>query len=125
MTVSFREFSQNDAGLLADFLSGQDWPFHSTRREDRDAVIRRILDGHFDEKAARTFWVEVDDEPVGMIQLREGVALPRGVARLGRAAARRCRVCHPASRLGKRHGDRARLGRRARLRWVTRTADTP
>jgi RimJ/RimL family protein N-acetyltransferase len=53
---------------LADFLAGQPWPFHSGGA-DRGEVRRQVAGGHYDSDAARTYWIIMQDEYVGLIRL--------------------------------------------------------
>jgi pantothenate kinase/RimJ/RimL family protein N-acetyltransferase len=54
-----------DAAALADLLAGEDWPFHGAGRPDRAAVLARVAAGHYDNPAARTYWVVTGGERAG------------------------------------------------------------
>jgi RimJ/RimL family protein N-acetyltransferase len=67
--IGYRSFTPSDADSLARFLAGESWPFHGTRAEDRDAVLRRVTAGHCEGAETRTFWITEGDERVGLIRL--------------------------------------------------------
>jgi RimJ/RimL family protein N-acetyltransferase len=67
--IEFRRFASSEAEALAEFLVGQEWPFHHVSRVDRADVLRRAASGYYDNSSARTFWITWDDSPVGMARL--------------------------------------------------------
>ena len=54
-----------DAAALAEFLTGDTWPFHAGPPVDRETVLRRAADGHY----AHTFWAVVDGVRAGLVRL--------------------------------------------------------
>ncbi len=69
MDIEYRRFIPGDAGLLAAFLTGEEWPYHGSGGPDRGAIMRRVADGYYDSGSARTFWIMGDNERVGLIWL--------------------------------------------------------
>jgi RimJ/RimL family protein N-acetyltransferase len=69
MEIEYRPFTPGDAGLLADFLTGEVWPYHGSGAPDRDAILRRVADGHYGSGSARTFWIMAGNEHAGLIWL--------------------------------------------------------
>ncbi|WP_370944110.1 GNAT family N-acetyltransferase [Amycolatopsis sp. cg5] len=55
--------------LLAEFLSGEDWPFHSTGSPCRELVRRHVAEGHYDSESVRTFWIMIEGKRAGVIRL--------------------------------------------------------
>lgn len=70
MHIAYARFSAADAGALADFLVGEEWPFHSGT-QDRETVLRRVAEGVYDNEESRTYWVIVDGERAGLIRLQD------------------------------------------------------
>lgn len=59
-----------DGDDLIDFLSGEEWPFHSRARVTRDDVAAMIEKGRFDGDDQRTFWiVDAAGHRYGLIRL--------------------------------------------------------
>ncbi|MGH3762861.1 GNAT family N-acetyltransferase [Actinophytocola sp.] len=67
-TLGARRFTPGEAAELAEFLTGEPWPFHSGT-PDRAEVLRQVAEGHWDGPSARTFWLERGGEPAGVVRL--------------------------------------------------------
>ncbi|MCP2168377.1 GNAT family N-acetyltransferase [Goodfellowiella coeruleoviolacea] len=61
-------FTREQADQLAGFLTGEQWPFHSTVVQ-RPRVLRQVAEGHWDGPSARTFWLREAGNPVGVVRL--------------------------------------------------------
>ncbi|MCK2214903.1 GNAT family N-acetyltransferase [Actinomadura sp. ATCC 31491] len=70
MRIEFTRFTAADAGALADFLTGEDWPYHAGV-QDREAVRRRAAAGGYDDAENRTFWIVADGERAGLVRLQD------------------------------------------------------
>ncbi|MFG1879272.1 GNAT family N-acetyltransferase [Sphaerisporangium sp. NPDC049003] len=68
--TEFLRFSPDDATSLADFLTEEEWPYHSGT-QDREAVERRVAEGLYDNEETRTFWVLADGERAGLVRLQD------------------------------------------------------
>jgi RimJ/RimL family protein N-acetyltransferase len=66
--IWFERFTPAETDLLADFLASEPWPFHSGQL-DRDEVRRAVADGYYDGDSARTYWINAQDDHVGLIRL--------------------------------------------------------
>ncbi|EHR60009.1 hypothetical protein SaccyDRAFT_1098 [Saccharomonospora cyanea NA-134] len=64
-----RRFERAQAEDLADFLSGETWPYHSVPRIAAADVLRQAADGYYDNSSARTFWITVGGHRVGIARL--------------------------------------------------------
>lgn len=59
-----------EAHLLADWLSGEDWPFHGQDRPSRAKVLAAVEAGHYDGSNHRSFWIlGPAQERCGLIRL--------------------------------------------------------
>lgn len=67
--IEFRRFVSSEAEDLADFLASEVWPFHRVCHVDRADVLRRASDDYYDNASARTFWIVLNDNHVGMFRL--------------------------------------------------------
>jgi RimJ/RimL family protein N-acetyltransferase len=65
----FRRFALADGPAMVAFLAADKWPFHGSVHEDPRSVLERLDTGYYEGPAARTFWILLDDMPVGMIRL--------------------------------------------------------
>lgn len=54
MSIEFLRFSPGDVEVLADFLAGEEWPYH-VGTQDRETVRRRAAEGLYDSEETRTF----------------------------------------------------------------------
>ncbi|GAA3163894.1 GNAT family N-acetyltransferase [Nonomuraea roseoviolacea] len=70
MRIDFAGIAVGDADALADFLAGEDWPYHAGT-QDRETVRRRAAEGGYDDEETRTFWVLADGERAGLIRLQD------------------------------------------------------
>ncbi|MEW9554528.1 GNAT family N-acetyltransferase [Nonomuraea sp. NPDC050783] len=59
-----------EADALADFLAGEDWPYHAGT-QDRETVRRRAAEGGYDDASNRTFWILADGERAGLVRLQD------------------------------------------------------
>lgn len=67
MQLRFEPVVAQDAGALARFLSGSEWPFHFEQRLDNDWVRGRLESGHFFGADSKSFWVRDEGEdPLGL-----------------------------------------------------------
>ena len=55
--------------VLAAWLSGDHWPFHSNLKLEREQVLKWIDGNYFDGPNNATFWITLETEPVGLIRL--------------------------------------------------------
>jgi RimJ/RimL family protein N-acetyltransferase len=70
MTLEFRPLQlPDDRTLLADFLSGHPWPFHSSSQLNREDVLQKIDAGGYSDSDTQTFWMTVEEKSVGLIKL--------------------------------------------------------
>jgi hypothetical protein len=58
--TSYERFGLDQADELAEFLTGEDWRFHSGGPEEREAVLARVAAGFCDNETTQTYWVVVD-----------------------------------------------------------------
>ncbi|TMR06898.1 GNAT family N-acetyltransferase [Nonomuraea turkmeniaca] len=70
MHVDFSRISADDGDALADFLTGEEWPYHAGT-QDRETVRRFAADGRYDDEETRTFWVLADGERAGLVKLQD------------------------------------------------------
>jgi RimJ/RimL family protein N-acetyltransferase len=66
--TEYQRFTRAETERLADFLTDEPWPFHSGRA-DRGEVRRLVAGGHYDGDSARTYWIIMNNEHVGLIRL--------------------------------------------------------
>lgn len=70
--ITFVPFAPDQAGMLADWLSSDHWPFHRESMPSRESILERVAAGGYANPRTRTFWMmRGDGEPVGVIQLRD------------------------------------------------------
>lgn len=72
MPYSFKPFTNEEAGELADFFLGNLWPFHGGTVPERDVIFKRVEDGVYWSDKQQAFWM-LDDagQRVGFIHLRD------------------------------------------------------
>ncbi len=70
MRIQFTRFAAADAAALADFLTGEEWPYHAGLQE-REAVLRRVAEGGYDDGGNRTFWIVAGGERAGLVRLQD------------------------------------------------------
>jgi RimJ/RimL family protein N-acetyltransferase len=58
-----------DRSELVEFLTGHEFPFHSTRRPARADVERSIDDGRFGDADHASFWIDTDAGRIGLVVL--------------------------------------------------------
>jgi RimJ/RimL family protein N-acetyltransferase len=68
MQLEYQRWTTGDAGLLADFLTAGDWPWHAGGRS-RDAILAGAASGEYDSGTARTFWITEQGDRTGLIHL--------------------------------------------------------
>jgi RimJ/RimL family protein N-acetyltransferase len=71
VTIAYRRFDRDEGGDLADFLTGDSWPFHAGGAENADAVRRRVASGQYDGDDTQTWWIVDDDERIGLIRFED------------------------------------------------------
>jgi RimJ/RimL family protein N-acetyltransferase len=54
---SYRRFVPAEADMLADFLTSENWPFHSSGGQVAAQVRERAAAGGYDNHQTRTFWI--------------------------------------------------------------------
>jgi RimJ/RimL family protein N-acetyltransferase len=70
MELSLQPVDAGDAGALARFLAGSEWPFNLERRIDDDWVRGRLESWHFFGTDSKSFWVRGErDEPVALARV--------------------------------------------------------
>ncbi len=67
--IELRRFERARADDLADFLSGEAWPYHRVPRVAATDVLRQVTDGYYDSPSTRTFWITVGERRVGIARL--------------------------------------------------------
>ncbi|WP_188195477.1 GNAT family N-acetyltransferase [Nonomuraea sp. SYSU D8015] len=70
MHIEFTKISAGDGDALADFLTGEEWPYHAGT-QDRETIARRHAEGRNDDEEERTFWVLADGERAGLVRLQD------------------------------------------------------
>ncbi|MGP3914469.1 GNAT family N-acetyltransferase [Nonomuraea sp. 10N515B] len=70
MHIDFSRISAGDGEVLADFLTGEEWPYHAGR-QDRETVLRFAAEGRYDDGETRTFWVLAAGERAGLVKLQD------------------------------------------------------
>lgn len=65
--ISYERFGMNDGSDLIDLLTSEEWPFHADA--DPDKLRQRVAGGRYADDTALTFWVLVDGNRAGFIQL--------------------------------------------------------
>ncbi|CAM2894759.1 GNAT family protein [Saccharomonospora xinjiangensis] len=68
-SIELRRFERSQAGDLADFLSGEMWPYHSVPRLTVGCVLRQVADSYYDNSSTRTLWVTAGERRVGVVRL--------------------------------------------------------
>jgi RimJ/RimL family protein N-acetyltransferase len=68
MHLDYERWTPADAGPLAEFLGGGDWPFH-VGRPTREDIAARVAAGEYDSDTERTFWITREGERTGLIHL--------------------------------------------------------
>lgn len=103
MDLRYERIDGDEAGIaaLAEFLTGDEWPFHGDSRPTREAVAGWLANGRFSGPGTRNFWIRAGagdgaaepgdvrpDEVVGVVTLRE-IGDPTPLFDLRLRAARR------------------------------------
>jgi hypothetical protein len=94
VTIDYRRFDRGEAAGLADFLTGETWPFHAGGPENAEDVCRRVADSEYHGDDTETWWILDGGEQIGLIQLTD----------LGDDAGRCCATATPRSRTTVRPG---------------------
>jgi RimJ/RimL family protein N-acetyltransferase len=68
MQLDYQRWTPADAGPLAEFLAGGNWPFH-TGRLTREDIAARVADGEYDSATERTFWITQQGDRAGLVHL--------------------------------------------------------
>lgn len=70
--VRLQGVREDELEQVADFLAGDEWPFHGNPRPDRDSARRWVLDERrFSGPDARCWWIHDGSERVGLVALHE------------------------------------------------------
>lgn len=67
--AGYRRFVPAEAGLLAQFLTAEDWPYHRSGGWDAAQVRREVAAGQFDNEQTRAFWIVAGGGEAGLIRL--------------------------------------------------------
>lgn len=67
MGLTFERVSTDEAGAVAEFLSGEEWPFHGASQLTPDEAEAITVDGD----DTRSFWIRDDGAAVGLIRLMD------------------------------------------------------
>jgi RimJ/RimL family protein N-acetyltransferase len=67
--AGYRRFVPAEAGLLVQFLTTEDWPYHGSGAWDAARVRRDVAAGRFDNEQTRAFWVVAGGAEAGLIRL--------------------------------------------------------
>jgi len=66
--IRYQRFTRAETELLADFLTGEPWPYHCGR-ESRGETRLRVTGGYYDGDSVRTYWIILRNERIGLIRL--------------------------------------------------------
>lgn len=69
MNISFAELKPKDSNELIDFLSAEEWPFHSTPLISKEKLTEQLKNGYFTGSGKRTFWISDENKTIGVIRL--------------------------------------------------------
>ncbi|GAA4906173.1 RimJ/RimL family protein N-acetyltransferase [Stackebrandtia albiflava] len=69
MTIRYARLTTDDGDALVDFLTGEDWPFHTGGRPDPTRLRERFDAGGFDDAQTRTYWQVTPAGRTGLIRL--------------------------------------------------------
>ena len=62
---------RNDREELIEFLTAHEFPFHVTRRPERDVVEGWIDDGRFGDADHASLWIDTDAGRIGLVVLQD------------------------------------------------------
>lgn len=65
----FEPVTSDEAEKLAEWLSSDTWPFFLGRSPTKEEALTRIKDGEFFGEGNLTFWVKLNAENIGLIEL--------------------------------------------------------
>jgi RimJ/RimL family protein N-acetyltransferase len=68
MTVTYEPVRRADAVAFAEFLTGEEWPFHAGGSRDAEVIARAVADGEYDTASVHTHWIVVDGKRRGFIK---------------------------------------------------------
>ena len=72
MEVGFRQLNlPSESNVFAEWLTSEEWPFHSNPTVSKERVLELIEKGFYSEPNHRTFWIikRDSDERIGFIRL--------------------------------------------------------
>jgi RimJ/RimL family protein N-acetyltransferase len=69
MNISFAELKPEDSNELIDFLSAEEWPFHSTPLISKEKLTEQLKSGYFTGSGKRTFLIRDNEKLIGVIRL--------------------------------------------------------
>src|SRR5688572_11521247 len=67
--INFINFKTEDTEELITFFTSETWPFHSNPNPNKEKVAQSISEGIFINEFVKTFWIEYQDEKIGLIKL--------------------------------------------------------
>jgi RimJ/RimL family protein N-acetyltransferase len=69
MNISVAELKSQDSNELIDFLSSEEWSFHSTPVITKEKIQAQIGNGYFTGSGKRTFLIRDNEKLIGVIRL--------------------------------------------------------
>jgi hypothetical protein len=68
--IGYRRFAPAEAGLLAEFLTTEDWPYHGAGAPSAAPIRQQAAAGDYDNDRTRAFWIVTSaDAQAGLIRL--------------------------------------------------------
>ncbi|WP_146360423.1 GNAT family N-acetyltransferase [Arthrobacter yangruifuii] len=71
MSITLRKMTPDDAGAVTAFLSSNRFPFHMNAAPTEAEASRRVAAGHFWGGESHGFWVQHDDDDIGLVVLED------------------------------------------------------
>jgi RimJ/RimL family protein N-acetyltransferase len=106
--------SEAEAAALAEFLVGDEWPFHGNTRPSRETVERWLAAGRFTGPGVRSFWIRSTEDdatsemPLKLAEATVGIVTLRDLADPTPVFDLRLRSAHRGHGFGS-----------AAVRWLT------
>lgn len=69
MSLSYQRIEPSEAKVLADFISGDTWPFMFHSAPSWESVIAHIADGRFFGGGCESYWIRKDESNIGLIEI--------------------------------------------------------
>ena len=69
--ITYRPLTLADRELVADWVSGETWPYHGNARVTRDQVLAVFDAGDYVGEETQGFWIMQDDERIGILRIEE------------------------------------------------------